>query len=936
MASSDTELEQQLLEAGNKLVEPSSSVDELLPLLDQVENCLSRVEQSPTKSMQNALSPSIKALVAHQLFRHPNADVKVAVASCISEITRITAPEAPYDDDQMKDVFQLIVSSFENLFDKSSRSYDKRTSILETVAKVRSCVVMLDLECDSLIIEMFQYFLKAIRDYHPENVFSSMETIMTLVLEESEDISLDLLSPILASIKKDNKDVLPVARKLGERVLEACAIKLKPYLIEAIKSSGISLDDYSEVFASICQETSGTVEQNDIDATNERMVDESNSVRTSFDEAAQEDKGDVTEAASPEKVDHANDRSPKSAVSNGIAETGEDDSSADLNSLKNQEPANDQSKSIDAPSGVEPDSLGSEKVVVTELKPDQTTKKRGKKPNFLIKFTEPSDSSYIDGEKELEKLRDHKIDSKDVPSSPHEVPSVDVAVSSANEKDTSNKPSSPEAVEGESADVALPSPITLPDENRAKKSGGRSKEKESLNTEASLSVDDGSRKASEETSDSEAKPQKSSRKKAPSGTSKEYKSSIVADASKKESDATSYSETKPFKKSAKKVDASCNNGDGLPSKKKEDKKRRRTKSFSEKDEMKISPKDDDKEMICALKSTSRSTEDVHHSEETPKTTPKRKRTPGKEKASDTKDYDENLVGSKIKVWWPKDQTYYAGVVDSYDYAKKKHRVLYLDGDEEILNLKRQRWEFLGGDSGSKATGQPSPDVSSEMPLKKKFKTNSESSTKQGKMDISPKKGGGASSSKSKGSATKSVRKLDDDSKVDGKSKDSSKAVNKSKTDNVGKSKDHTAKSGGKSADVGSKAASKSKSDDAETPKSSKSKEGESVTMKFSTKSKKEASKSGKSKHETPKRSSDAKGKPTKSSGKSNTNGSGILKFGSSKAKESEDLKETSADSTKAPESAKGKSPISSKAQGSEANSGKKRPRVSKKLIVGSD
>lgn len=63
----------------------------------------------------------------------------------------------------MQDVFQLIVSSFENLSDKSSRSYVKRTSILETVAKVRSCVVMLDLECDALILEMFQHFLKAIR-----------------------------------------------------------------------------------------------------------------------------------------------------------------------------------------------------------------------------------------------------------------------------------------------------------------------------------------------------------------------------------------------------------------------------------------------------------------------------------------------------------------------------------------------------------------------------------------------------------------------------------------------------------------------------------------------------------------------------------------------------------------------------------------------------
>ncbi|KAL5854239.1 hypothetical protein ACOSQ4_004041 [Xanthoceras sorbifolium] len=238
MAAFDKELEQQLKEAGVKLAEPPSSGDELLRLLDQVERCLSRVEQSPSKSMQTAFCPSLKALVADKLFRHSDVDVKVAVAACIGEITRITAPDAPYDDDLMKEVFQLIVSSFENLSDNSSRSFAKRTSILQIIAKVRLCVVMLDLECEALLIEMFQHFLKAIRDDHPWYVFSCMETIMTLVLEESVDISQELLSPILACVKKDNEEVLPIARKLGEKVLESSAAKLKPYLLQAVKTSG--------------------------------------------------------------------------------------------------------------------------------------------------------------------------------------------------------------------------------------------------------------------------------------------------------------------------------------------------------------------------------------------------------------------------------------------------------------------------------------------------------------------------------------------------------------------------------------------------------------------------------------------------------------------------------------------------------------------------
>ncbi|MFS8034515.1 putative sister chromatid cohesion protein Pds5 [Helianthus anomalus] len=68
----------------------------------------------------------MNALIKDSLSKHSDINVKVAVASCISEITRTTAPNAPYTDDQMMD-----------LSDRSSRSYNKRASILETVSKVK-------------------------------------------------------------------------------------------------------------------------------------------------------------------------------------------------------------------------------------------------------------------------------------------------------------------------------------------------------------------------------------------------------------------------------------------------------------------------------------------------------------------------------------------------------------------------------------------------------------------------------------------------------------------------------------------------------------------------------------------------------------------------------------------------------------------------------
>lgn len=44
----------------------------------------------------------MKALISDELLRHTDEDVKILVISCISEIARITAPDAPYDDGQMK------------------------------------------------------------------------------------------------------------------------------------------------------------------------------------------------------------------------------------------------------------------------------------------------------------------------------------------------------------------------------------------------------------------------------------------------------------------------------------------------------------------------------------------------------------------------------------------------------------------------------------------------------------------------------------------------------------------------------------------------------------------------------------------------------------------------------------------------------------------
>jgi len=95
------------------------------------------VKQVSFKLMRDALLPSVKALITNKLLRHAEMDVKISIVSCIAEITKITAPDTPYKDEQMKEIFQLIVVAFETLSNLTTHCYTKVVSILDTVAKVK-------------------------------------------------------------------------------------------------------------------------------------------------------------------------------------------------------------------------------------------------------------------------------------------------------------------------------------------------------------------------------------------------------------------------------------------------------------------------------------------------------------------------------------------------------------------------------------------------------------------------------------------------------------------------------------------------------------------------------------------------------------------------------------------------------------------------------
>ncbi|KAL3511966.1 hypothetical protein ACH5RR_024683 [Cinchona calisaya] len=158
------------------------------------------VGRDPSCSIQYGLLPAMKALISDKLFRHPNTDVKVSIVSCIHEVLRITAPKQPYEDETMKEILESTLTALEKLSFFSGCSYFKVLHILE-MAKIKSPVILLDLGCNAIVTQRFQLLLNTIRFNHSHAPFSNMEEIMTLLIAESDEISLDLLKPLLSKSK---------------------------------------------------------------------------------------------------------------------------------------------------------------------------------------------------------------------------------------------------------------------------------------------------------------------------------------------------------------------------------------------------------------------------------------------------------------------------------------------------------------------------------------------------------------------------------------------------------------------------------------------------------------------------------------------------------------------------------------------------------------
>ncbi|KAJ1286407.1 hypothetical protein BS78_03G350000 [Paspalum vaginatum] len=243
--------EQVVREVGKRLAQPRLGKDALVKLLKQAESALSEFNQS--SSLLDALHALSKSLIQTTLLNHKDKDVKLLVAVCFIEVMRVLAPDPPFSDEILKEVFRLFISIFADLSETSSPYLTRRMKILENVAALRCSMIMLNIGCEDLILDMVKIFFSSVKHGLQQSVCQAMLSIMTQIFNEK--VSQPIVDVILRNLLKDDKGA---SHKLAFDVIHNCAEKLEPiircFLSSCILNKDMPVNELSKLHHKIILE----------------------------------------------------------------------------------------------------------------------------------------------------------------------------------------------------------------------------------------------------------------------------------------------------------------------------------------------------------------------------------------------------------------------------------------------------------------------------------------------------------------------------------------------------------------------------------------------------------------------------------------------------------------------------------------------------------
>ncbi|EDW00733.1 sister chromatid cohesion protein PDS5 homolog B [Drosophila grimshawi] len=193
--------------------------DELIRRLKTLANVLQTMDQDDNLHQQYI--PLALHLLDDFFMQHQSRDVQLLIACCIADVLRVYAPEAPYkEQDQIKAIFKFFIKQLHGLKDPRDPSFKRYFYLLENLAFVKSFNMCFELEdCQEIFHELFSTVFKIINDQHSVKVKNFFLDVLSPLITEADNLSVELLDLILINIVEPNKSANKHAHELTEQLL---------------------------------------------------------------------------------------------------------------------------------------------------------------------------------------------------------------------------------------------------------------------------------------------------------------------------------------------------------------------------------------------------------------------------------------------------------------------------------------------------------------------------------------------------------------------------------------------------------------------------------------------------------------------------------------------------------------------------------------------
>jgi sister-chromatid-cohesion protein PDS5 len=194
----------QKLKFNEKLVGKGLSTDALLKKLKALHTELAEMDQELVDV--NSLGHVRKELISTSILLHKDRGVKAYSACCLADILRLYAPDAPYTQTELRDIFQFFFRQLTNGLKGADASYyNEYFHLLESLSTVKSVVLVCDLPtADELMADIFRDFFGLVRRDLAKKIEIFMADILEALIDECQSLPSEVLEVIMAQFLDKN------------------------------------------------------------------------------------------------------------------------------------------------------------------------------------------------------------------------------------------------------------------------------------------------------------------------------------------------------------------------------------------------------------------------------------------------------------------------------------------------------------------------------------------------------------------------------------------------------------------------------------------------------------------------------------------------------------------------------------------------------------